>query len=195
MIPAETQTKLIQSAMMSGASDAVMIAATDICIDPDLAEHCRTPGCENYGLSKSCPPHIPGPKAFKRQLKEFHQAVFLKIDLPSEILYSHQRIEAFQLLHEIASKIEQDAVQMGFSKARAYAGGSCKKIFCNEYDRCAVVSENGSCRNPLTARPSMSGFGIDVAKLFTSAGWVLEKASRTSASSSMASICALVLID
>jgi hypothetical protein len=76
--------------------------------------------------------------------------------VPSEILYSGENRELFQLLHEIAAGIENSAVKMGFSDAQAYAGGSCKRIFCHDHPECRVISEKGSCRNPDYARPSMS---------------------------------------
>jgi predicted metal-binding protein len=96
---------LIQDAQKSGASEAGIISTRDIVVDNNLAGMCREPRCENYGLSKSCPPHVSGPFAFKKQLEKFNQAIFFKIDVPSEILYSSERREVFQLLHEIAAGI------------------------------------------------------------------------------------------
>jgi predicted metal-binding protein len=187
---------LIQDAQKSGASEAKLISTRDIVVDDHLAEMCRQPRCENYGLSKSCPPYVSGPSAFKKQLEHFNRAIFFKIDVPSEILYSGERRDFFQLLHEIAAGIETSAVKMGFVRAQAYAGGSCKKIFCRDYDECLALSEAGKCRNPQYARPSISGFGIDVAKLFETAGWTMNWITRTADSSAvkMASVCGLVLI-
>ncbi len=187
---------LLQEAQQSGASEARIISARDVVVDDRLADMCREPRCENYGLSKSCPPHVSGPTVFKQRLEKFSQAVFFKIDVPSEILYSSERREVFQLLHEIASGIETSAVEMGFVDARAYAGGSCKKIFCHEHGKCLALSEKGKCRNPQHARPSMSGFGVDVAKLFKTAGWKMNWTAydTDSAATQMANVCGLVLI-
>ena len=187
---------LIQDAQQSGASEAKIISARDIVVDHHLADMCREPRCENYGLSKSCPPHVSGPTVFKQALEKFSQAVFFKIDVPSEILYSGERREVFQLLHEIASGIETSAVKMGFVDARAYAGGSCKKIFCHDHGECLALSEKGKCRNPQHARPSMSGFGVNVAKLFKTAGWKMNWTAHDTDSTEtpMANVCGLVLI-
>jgi len=163
--------KLIQGAHRSGASEAVIVLAKDILSEDHLADYCRKPRCENYGLSKSCPPNVAGPLAFRKQLEAFHQGIFFKIDVPSDILFSSERREFFQLLHEIAANIEQSAVKMGFARAQAYAGGSCKNIFCFDHPDCPGLLEPGNCRNPQLARPSMSGFGINVAELVKTAGW------------------------
>jgi len=162
---------LVRYARQSGASEAAIISAKDIVIDTDLANKCLEPKCENYGRSKSCPPHVSGPVVFSKQLENFNRAIFFKLDVPSKLLYSSERREIFQLLHELASSIERYAIEKGFANAQAYAGGSCKKIFCHEFNECLAVLENGKCRNPQRARPSMSGFGIDVAKLIKTAGW------------------------
>ncbi len=163
--------KLVQGAHLSGASEVVIVSAKDILAEDHLADYCRKPRCENYGLSKSCPPHVPGPLAFRKQLEAFDQGLFFKIDVPSELLFSSERREFFQLLHEIAANIEQSAIKMGFTRAQAYAGGSCKNIFCFDFLDCPGLLDPGNCRNPQRARPSMSGFGINVAKLVKTAGW------------------------
>jgi predicted metal-binding protein len=187
---------LIQYASKSGAGDAVILSTDDIVIDESLADRCREPRCENYGLSKSCPPHVAGPAALINQLAHFHQAIFFKIDVPSEVLYSSESREVFQLLHEIAAGIEELAADMGFADARAYAGGSCKTIFCHEHSQCRVISENGKCRHTRHARPSMSGFGINVAALFKTAGWIMNGTMQNpdTTTTRTANVCGLVLI-
>lgn len=188
--------KLTQLAGQLGASDAKAIFATDISIEDDLAKLCKKPRCENYGLSAGCPPHVSGPDGFRKLLKNFEHAVVLKIDVPSEILLSDERRDIFRLLHEIASNIEQAAIDMGFYNSDAFAGGSCKQIFCRDYPDCRVLDKRGECRNPLFARPSMSGFGINVLKLKKAAGWMPNKTLRDSDPDtvSMETVCAMILI-
>lgn len=192
----EKVQKLIQLACESGASGVAVIAAGDIVVEPGLADKCREPRCENYGLSKSCPPHVGGPAEFKRRLKTFHQAIFFKIDVPSEILFSSENRKVFQLLHETASGIERHAVKLGFADAQAYAGGSCKKIFCYDHTECLALSEAGTCRHPEHARPSMSGFGVKVAHLYEKAGWSMGGMTQKgdSGPTELASVCGLVFI-
>jgi predicted metal-binding protein len=188
--------RLIQDALELGATEATIISTKNIVIDNDLADKCREPRCENYGLSKSCPPHVSGPSALRKQIEKYSRAVFFKIDVPSEILFSSERRELFQLLHEIAAGIERSAVGIGFTDAQAYAGGSCKSIFCHEHLECLALSEKGTCRHPQYARPSMSGFGINVAELFKTAGWSIGWVTPKpdAPTIKMANICGLVLV-
>ncbi|MFO8084120.1 MAG: DUF2284 domain-containing protein [Desulfobacterales bacterium] len=187
---------IVQKAYEFGATEAAIIATEKIIIDYNLAARCKEPRCENFGLSKSCPPFVSGPAVFKNLLQKFQQAIFFKIDVPSEILYSGERREVFELLHHVASGIEKEAIEMGYPNAQGYAGGSCKKIFCHEHLECLVISKKGNCRNPQYARPSMSGFGINVSKLFEAAGWKMSAANHNedAAATKMTYVCGLVLI-
>jgi len=187
---------LIQLACRLGASNAKAISTADISVEDELAKLCREPQCENYGSSAGCPPNVSGPSGFRELLKSYKQAVVFKIDVPSEILFSNERAEIFGLLHEIAAAIEHSAVQMGYRNSKAYAGGSCKRIFCQDHPKCRVLHEGGECRNPEHARPSMSGFGINVSKLMQVAGWTMNRSTPETASdkSSMGTVCGLVLI-
>jgi predicted metal-binding protein len=120
---------LIQDAQQSGASEAKIISARDIVVDHHLADMCREPRCENYGLSKSCPPQVSGPFVFKQVLEKFNQAIFFKIDVPSEVLYSGERREVFQLLHEIASGVETSADKWDLWMLRPMQAVHAKKYF------------------------------------------------------------------
>jgi len=161
-----------------------------------LAKLCREPQCESYGLSTSCPPHVSGPSGFRKLLKKFEHAIVIKIDVPLEILLSSERRDIMRLLHEIVAGTEQAAVKTGYPNSKAFAGGSCKKIFCHDYEGCRVLAEGGECRNPRHARPSMSGFGINVSKLMQAAGWTMNRYNREANpdASSTAPICGLILI-
>jgi predicted metal-binding protein len=187
---------IVQKAYEFGATGVSIIPTKKIIVDYNLAARCKEPRCENYGLSKSCPPYVSGPIAFKNLLQKFQQAVFFKIDIPSEILYSGERREVFELLHHVASGIEKEAIKIGYPNAQGYAGGSCKKIFCHNHSECLVISKKGKCRNPQYARPSMSGFGINVSKLFEAAGWKMSPTNhnKDAAATKMTYVCGLVLI-
>lgn len=197
MEPASTVNELICFALTLGATEAARVAANEIVVDPELADRCRQPRCENYGQSGNCPPHVGGPEAFARLLSGYEQALFFTIDVPSDLLYSSDNRDVFQLLHEIAATIEQAAVDRGLGRARAFAGDSCRRIFCREQPDCAVLTTGGPCRNWQFARPSMSGIGVDVAKLLkltglaAGSGFGAAEARQTD----MAFVCGLVLLD
>jgi len=188
---------LIKTAMETGASDAVVISSATIVVEKELADLCNgDPRCENYNLAPSCPPHVPGPAGFRKWQKESDYSIAVKIDVPMAAMFSEDRLEIMQLLHEVVARVEKKADGMGYKGSRAFAGGSCKELFCSEHATCCVLDAQGLCRHPQYARPSMSGFGINVTKLMQSAGWPYNKATRQQAADeeSMTWVAGLILI-
>lgn len=183
---------LIELACQSGATAATVIDAGDIVLRDDLAALCTADQCEHYGQAPSCPPYVGGPEDFRKRFGAFSKAIVIRIDVPTEILLSSQRREVMRLLHEIAAGVERAAAAMGWADAAALAGGSCRHLFCFDSSDCAVVDGDGDCRHPDGARPSMSGFGIDVTRLMASAGWSLSRAGEGEAPT--APVVALVLL-
>jgi len=188
--------KLVRFAYSLGASDVQTISSGDIIVENNLANLCREPQCENYGLSLSCPPHVSGPSGFRKLQKSLKHAVVVRIIVPSAMLFSDERWELMRLLHEVVAAIEQAAVGMGYSDSKAFAGGSCKKSFCHDYAGCRIVSEGGECRHPQHARPSLSGFGINVSKLMKVCGWSADINTREaeSGADSMSWVAGLIMV-
>lgn len=194
--PEAALANLIARIRGSGAADAALVPAEAIRVDEALAGLCREPRCESYGRSPGCPPHVAGPRAFRKLLTSYRIALAVRIGVPTAVLLSPERSAIMALLHEIVADAEAAAVEMGFPRARAFAGGSCKMIFCREHRECRVLSGEGGCRNPGRARPSMSGFGIDVSRLMRSAGWDGAYLDPGAASADgMSWIAGLLLID
>lgn len=187
---------LVRLALDSGASKAAVISTDQIAAEEHLAELCRKPKCKNFGLSLSCPPLVSGPSGFREFLKDKNHAIVLRIDLPSSVLFSDQRREIIHLLHELVSDIEKKAVNMGFRNSKSFAGSSCKQIFCRDHEKCGALSEHEECRYPETARPSMSGFGINVSRLMTAAGWSSKMNARNAGGDedSMSWVAGLIVI-
>jgi predicted metal-binding protein len=188
--------ELVQRACQLGANDARAIFASDISVDDNLANLCQESQCEYYGLSVNCPPNVTGPSGFRELLKNYEHAIIFKIDAPTKVLLSDNRHKLFRQLHEIAAGIEQSAVEMGYRNSTAYAGGSCKPLFCQDHTSCRALTEGGECRYPRNARPSMSGFGINVSKLMRMAGWSMHRIIRETDPDavSMGMLSGLVLI-
>jgi predicted metal-binding protein len=170
---------LIDLAISQGASGARLIRADRIVVEERLARMCRDPGCSNYGLSGGCPPQVSGPEGFRELLSRggFESALVLTLDVPTEVLLGEERREVFQLLHTMVSAVEQKARSLGYSRARAFAGGACKELFCQTEPDCNVIARGGPCRHPNLARHSMSGYGVDVTKLMVAAGWAMTRAT------------------
>jgi len=184
--------ELVFLARALGATDAKAIVTSEISVKEHLARHCLEPGCENYGLSMSCPPHVSGPSGFRQLQNALKHAVVIRIEVAAAALFSDERWEVFRMLHELVAAVELAAVKMGYVQSEAFAGGSCKKVFCRDRADCSAVSKSGKCRHPRHARPSMSGFGIDVAELMKSCGWPADIAVQDA--DAMSWIAGLVLI-
>jgi len=163
--------QLIQLAISLGASEATMISSDGIVVENQLAQKCIEPQCENYGLSYSCPPHVEGPEVFRELIKTHSKALVLRLVIPSVMVLSWERVDLGRILHEQVANVELEARKMGFSKSAGFAGGSCKELFCQDHLNCQRIETNGPCRHPDLARPSMSGYGIDVFQLIKSCGW------------------------
>ena len=189
---------IAQLARDMGAGGVALIPSSSIVIDDNLAGLCADPGCENYNQSLSCPPHVAGPDGMREYIQTRPQAIVFKIEVASEILIapSEERRQMFRLLHEIAAAIESAAIRAGFSESMGFAGGACRRVFCHEYPDCAALENSEECRNPDLARPSMSGFGINVNELKKSSGWPLNRTDGADDPSEMkmGTLCGMVLV-
>ena len=184
---------LARLAVNLGASAARILPPGDVSAEENLAALCRETNCPNYGLSPTCPPNVEGPAWLRDYLNGIHAVIFLKIDLPTDIMYSDQRREIGKLLHFVVIEVERTALEMGFTRARAFAGGSCKNLFCPDEPDCNVLYGSGDCRHPDSARPSISGYGINVNLLMKAAGWSPGK-NDPGRNAGMSTRCGLVLL-
>ncbi len=154
-----------------GAVEVVTVSPNDISAEEELSNMCLEPRCAFYGLSANCPPTVPGVVGIREWQKNGRYALFIRMEVPAGSLLTLERLDIMRMLHEIVAGIERTAVQLGFSKAKGFAAGSCKELFCNEHVGCRVLTEGGECRNPEYARPSIEAAGINVYKLNQAAGW------------------------
>ena len=174
---------LTQEAKKLGADAAAIIPSKAIQVKDELAALCNGEYvCPNYGAAASCPPHVAGPVEFRKWQAQSEYAIAVKIELPTSVMFSGERKGVMQLLHHIVAAVEQKAVEIGFEKSRAFAGGSCKELFCTDQKNCCVVADSQPCRHVDSARPSMSGFGIDVNQLMKSSGWSAPIAEKSDSS-------------
>ncbi|WP_300457072.1 DUF2284 domain-containing protein [Desulfobacula sp.] len=183
IISEHQHSQLTQEAIKLGASACVVITSGEIQVKDDLAALCNGEyPCPNYGLGASCPPNVEGPAEFRKWQSRSRYSLVVKIELPISVMFSDERKDVMRLLHHIVAGVEQKAVENGFEQSKAFAGGSCKDLFCEDQENCCVLAENEPCRHIASARPSMSGFGIDVTQLMLSCGWPGQKAEKSNAS-------------
>ena len=176
-ISKQSLEQLTRHAIGLGASRSAIIPSQKIQVKDHLAALCNGEyTCPKYGLAASCPPHVGGPGAFREWQEKSRYSNVVKIQLPMSVMFSDERKGVMQLLHQIVGGVEKKAVEKGFKGSKAFAGGSCKDLFCDDHEKCCVVTGKKPCRHIDVARPSMSGFGIDVTQLMKSCGWSGEKA-------------------
>jgi len=162
---------LLAFAIDAGATKVKRLPPESVRVEDQLAEFCREPKCPHFGLAMSCPPHVSGPEGFRKLLGSSRHAIVIRLEIESSSLHGSDRPEVMRLLHEITAAVEIEAKRLGFPGAAGFAGGSCKPSFCPEYPVCRVIGEHGKCRHPDQARPSMSGYGVNVGELMKAAGW------------------------
>lgn len=165
--PQELAQKLIDL----GASDAKVIPAESIVVEDRFAEMCASPQCPSYGLAPSCPPHVMKPAEFRELLAQYEHALVFKIDAPTAVLMSDGRSDVAKLIHEMCSTVERLAKENGYTNSKGLAAGSCKRIFCPDHEECVALYGDGECLFPETARPSISGLGVNFLELCKLVNW------------------------
>lgn len=162
--------KLQKKAAELGASDAKIIPVDRIHVEDEVVEMCKAHLCRGYGKSANCPPHVMAPGQAREWIEKYETALFFKLDVSPQVLLSEDRFETFKTVYVIASRLEASAREEGFLLAKGLAAGSCKPVFCKGRT-CDALMDEGECRYPSLARPSMEAVGINVFKLSRDAGW------------------------
>ncbi|RJP27155.1 MAG: DUF2284 domain-containing protein [Actinobacteria bacterium] len=139
---------LLQLSLEEGAITAKAIAAHEIVFDERTIHKCQF-GCPAYGRYLTCPPYTPQPSEFEKALRAYRWAILLECDLAD--------------LNRLVVEVEKAAMRSGYYLALGLKGHRC--YLCDE---CVPAGE--SCRDPLNARPSMSGLGINVFATLEKAG-------------------------
>lgn len=167
----KTIDALLDFAILAGATKVKHLPPEKVVVEEKLAEFCGEPKCPHYGRAMSCPPYVSGPAGFRKLLNASKHVIVIRIEIQSSSLHGTDRPEVMRLLQEITAAVEIEAKRLGFVESAGFAGGSCKPSFCAEHQSCRVIAEKGPCRYPDQARPSMSGYGVNVGALMKSAGW------------------------
>jgi predicted metal-binding protein len=176
---------LRKKAIEFGASDAKVIPASCVVVDERVWMKCLVPRCRGleHGGTPHCPPNTPQPEFMRKLLSRYQWAVVFKktFENVQDYVPMSEAGEAeikgrfkdtgglHRKTYEVVGRLESYAQSEGYYLAMGFSGGSCRLALCHGAI-CGVV-ENGNCRFPLKARPSMEGVGIDVFDLATKVGW------------------------
>lgn len=140
--------ELKEYALTQGATCAGVISAGEVAFDERTVLKCRY-GCPSYGRYLTCPPFTPAPSEFEKALRRYGWAILLECDAGD--------------LNRLVVEVEREAMRRGYYLAMGLKGHHCS--LCDE---CVPAGE--PCRDPLNARPSMSGLGINVFATLERAG-------------------------
>lgn len=164
-----------EKAVQLGATDARIISARKVMIDPRVRLKCLVPRCHLYGETPNCPPYTPGLHEMREIIKKYEYAILMKNDvLPVEDFLDNEKWHKAHMAHQgkthrIVSGVEALAFNDGYYFAAGFAAGGCKTTLCG--GRICQFLDSGRCRFPLKARPSMEAVGIDVYRLVSEVGW------------------------
>ena len=175
---------LCREAKRLGASEAVHIAAADIVVDDRALLKCQVPLCSHYGIDLMCPPNVLPASQFREILKCYHDAILVKVDIPSgdlriqsgrpEPRYVDAAKDTRAKLHQIICHLESNCIEKGRHFAAGFIGGSCP--LC---DTCVGAKSGLPCSHPFKARPAMEAMGIDVMSTVEKAGLHLSFGNNT----------------
>ncbi len=133
---------IVEKAVELGAAEAKLLPTDQIVFDPRSFLKCRF-GCNRWGKFWTCPPNLHvSPAEFMESFALYNTAVIMKTHDP-------------KVGQEVAVAIEKEAM-LGFDCQYAFA-----LAMCVQCDECAYPDP---CRYPHLARPSMDGYGVDIAK-------------------------------
>jgi predicted metal-binding protein len=175
------------TALELGAVEAKIIPVQSIVIEDRVILKCSM-GCEKYGKTLACPPHVPTPERFQKIVNEYHYALFMKFksqaegdhDLIKYLANSNNptmtaeikaKVDAFwaawkkdaEKQLENVLVLEKAAAKEGFLLSVGFVSGAC-----NICETCNV--EKGVCLHPQRRRYSEEGLGINVKATAEKAG-------------------------
>ena len=132
---------------------ARIVQTSEVVVEPWVRLKCRL-GCSRYGQSLCCPPFSPDEDKMREILSRYRQALLVQGAPPST------------LFHEQLLALERALFLAGHSEALAFGAGPCPV--------CSACPEEGPCRFPEKARPSLEACGVDVYETARRAGLSLH---------------------
>lgn len=167
-------------ALEMGAVDAKIIPAEKVVVEDRIVLKCKV-GCSHYGKTLACPPYTPTPEEFRKIVKDYSYALFMKfeskatadrelakhlskpVDDPTISEDIREKLREFwaawkadklQMLSTVHA-IEKAAMNKGYPLAVGLVSGHCQ--LCEE---CTL--DRATCVYPTKARYSEDAVGVNV---------------------------------
>ncbi len=179
---------LRQIALKMGAADAKIIQADKVVVEDRVLLKCKV-GCFKYGKTLACPPYVPTPEEFRKIVKDYSYALFIKFEskatadsevakylsksindstIPQDIkeklqdFWAAWKVDKLQMLSTVLA-IEKAALNNGYPLAVGLVSGECQ--LC---EKCTL--DKATCVHPIKARFSEDGVGVNVKATAKNAG-------------------------
>jgi predicted metal-binding protein len=171
-----------------GAVEAKIIPADKVVVEDRIVLKCKV-GCSNYGKTLACPPYTPTPEEFRKIVKDYSYALFMKFEskatadpelakhlsklvtdptIPEDIkeklreFWAAWKADKLQMLSTVHA-IEKAAMNKGYPLAVGLVSGHCQ--LCEE---CTL--DRATCVYPTKARYSEDAVGVNVKATAKNAG-------------------------
>lgn len=189
-------------ALSLGASEAKIIGAHEIIIDPRVRLKCMYPKCRWFGTNAHCPPHAPEVEKIISMVSRYKHGIFYCIRVPTEDFVGNYTDSEGQpkpakrqlLNYKISSSLESAAFYDGYVLAVGFAGGPCKPVFCPTKD-CSAIMPGQGCRAAGKARTSLEGACMYAFAMAAEAGWDIYPCGPTAENVPHGTALGMVLID
>ena len=179
---------LRKMALKMGAVDAKIITADKVVVEDRIVLKCKV-GCPNYGKTLACPPHTPTAEEFRKIVREYSYALFMKFKsrakataklakhlskaetdptIPQGVKAKVQEFWAawkedkLKML-SVVLDLEKAAASKGYSLAIGLVSG-----YCQLCEKCTL--DRATCVYPTKARYSEDAVGVNVQATAKNAG-------------------------
>jgi predicted metal-binding protein len=179
---------LRKMALKMGAVDARIITADKVVVEDRIVLKCKV-GCPNYGKTLACPPYTPTAEEFRKIVREYSYALFMKFKSRAKAtpkLAKHlskdetdptipqgikDKIQEFWAawkedklkMLSVVLDLEKAATSKGYSLAIGLVSG-----YCQLCEKCTL--DRTTCVYPTKARYSEDAVGVNVQATAKNAG-------------------------
>jgi predicted metal-binding protein len=147
-----------------GYADFKWMEPADIVVGQLVRMKC-TFGCDEYGKTATCPPHVPSIEECRRFFAEYRHGV---------ILHFEKSLDKPEDRHAWSRDMNRKLLAL----ERAVFLSGFPKTFLLFMDSCGLCSEcagtRAECKLPLEARPSPEALGMDVFSTVRKYGYPIE---------------------
>ena len=185
---AEMET-LRSMAITHGATNARVIDADTIPVDPRVRFKCMIPKCYMSGRCGHCPPYGYPPEKTREIVNTCKIGVIFHVRVDPTIIAAKNigdviisgRADGagnllslgghYMLVYTLVHMLRKKSADMGIKQTHGFAAGCCKDVLCFSSKNCRILNGSDQCRNPEMSAPSLEGAGIDAFRLAARTGW------------------------